>query len=419
MRRTLRLGLAGVGTCALVLGAAAPAFADYAPSSKDTVGVGSDTVQNIADFAADGDPFGDGSGYNGIGNKYKLVSFDATADANDRAAYLNGSNNTTLAPLNPTIVLRQGSVPVQRPNGSSAGIAALLADTATPHKINFVRASRALKATEEAQYHTATGDVLDTVKISDDPLEIAHSIAGANPVNSTPNPNSNIPAAGLTTAQLVNIYSCSSSARLWTQVGGTSATDIIPLIPQAGSGTRSTFLADLQAANGGTAITLGGCVETVEENDPGSIALAAEPPLALAGATTPANGTVDPADAIVPFSAGRLELYTGGNGNPGYFHDPSTAFPGTTSPLSPGIALSAGTGVAAGNIYDDVRGLFIIFRNSDLSDAGWQPGSTLNWAEALFWGSGSYYGQGLADPFTEAAGGTPDYFQEPTGYAPN
>jgi hypothetical protein len=418
MRRSLRLGLAGVGTCALVLSVATPAFADYAPSSHDTVGVGSDTVQNIADFAADGDPFGDGSGYNGIGNKYKLISFDATADANDRAAYLNNSTNASLQALNPTIVLRQGSVPVQRPNGSSAGIAALIADTGTPHKINFVRASRALKATEEAQYHTATGDVLDTVKISDDPLEIAHSIAGPNSVGGT-NPASNIPAAGLTTAQLVSIYSCASSARTWSQVGGTSTNDIIPLIPQNGSGTRSTFLADLQAANGGTAITLGGCVETVEENDPGSIALALQPPLNLAGTTVPANGTLDPADAIVPFSAGRLELYTGGNGNPGYFHDPGTAFPGTSSPLSPGIALIAGTGVAAGNVYDDVRGLFIIFRNSDLSDAGWQPGSTLNWAQALFWGSGSYYGQGLADPFTEAAGGTPDYFQEPTGYAPN
>src|SRR5450432_1126415 len=128
MRRIQKIGIAGAGVFALVVGVSSPAFADYAPSAKDVVGVGSDTVQNIADFVNDGDPFGDGGGYNSAGNKFKMVSFDATPDANDRAGYLNPSvTGTTLNILNPTIVLRQGTAPVLRPNGSGAGIAALIA----------------------------------------------------------------------------------------------------------------------------------------------------------------------------------------------------------------------------------------------------------------------------------------------------
>ena len=66
------------------------AFADYAPSKGDVVGVGSDTLQYMVDFLADGDAYGD-TGYNQLGNKNKLVSFDATADANARLAYgVNG-----------------------------------------------------------------------------------------------------------------------------------------------------------------------------------------------------------------------------------------------------------------------------------------------------------------------------------------
>jgi hypothetical protein len=413
MRRISKLGIVGSGVCALALTLASPAFADYAPRPLDVVGVGSDTVQNINDFVADGDPFGDGAGYNGAGNKYKMVSFDATPDANDRAGYGNPSSNSSLNPLSPTIVLRQGTVPVQRPNGSGAGIAALIADTA--HKINYVRASRALKATEETSYETANpGDKLDTVEISTDPLEIAYSIAATNPSGGT-NPASNIPAAGLTVAQLTAIYTCSSTARTWNQVGGTSTNNIVPLIPQAGSGTRSTFLADISVT------TPGPCVQTVEENDPNSIATASQPSATVCSCTTvPANGTLDPADAIVPFSAGRLALWNGVNGNPGYFHSPTAAYPGTSTALSPGIAVIAGVGTGTSQVYNDVRGLFIILRNSDVnSGTAWQPGGTLNWAKTLFWGSTSYYGSGNGDPFITAAGGVPLYVQEPVGYAPN
>ena len=84
MRRISKLSVTAAGVFAVALGIASPAYADYGPSGTDIVGVGSDTVQNIANFVADGDQNGD-FGYNAADNPDKWVSFDATPDANDRA----------------------------------------------------------------------------------------------------------------------------------------------------------------------------------------------------------------------------------------------------------------------------------------------------------------------------------------------
>src|ERR1700749_1921121 len=101
MKNKVRVGLAAAAAGAMSFAIATPAHADYAPSSSDAVGVGSDTVQYLADFVADGDTSGD-LGYNSGGFVNKLVDFDATPDANARAAYQNGSTNAALLPLNPT-----------------------------------------------------------------------------------------------------------------------------------------------------------------------------------------------------------------------------------------------------------------------------------------------------------------------------
>ena len=55
----------------------------------------------------------------------------------------------------------------------------------------------------------------------------------------------------LSAQQLKSIYTC--TATTWTSVGGTSADTIIPIIPQLGSGTRSTFLADIGLTTAGLA----------------------------------------------------------------------------------------------------------------------------------------------------------------------
>jgi ABC-type phosphate transport system substrate-binding protein len=380
---------------ALTVGLIAPglAHADVAPQGGDVVGVGSDTVQYLADFGADGDYVGD-AGYNAAGNVNRLVNFDATPDANARAGYLNGSTNAVLAPLNPTIVLRAGTTPIQRPNGSGAGINALIADHAG--SINYIRMSRAPKAAEQTAATNSAGvGSLRVVQISTDGLQLAVT-TGTH-------------AVPLSAQELVSIYS--GTVTTWNQLPGNAAgstATIHPRIPQSGSGTRSSFLADLQAANGGTAVTLGANVTTVEENDPYSLYLADSP-----------SSTPD-VDAIAPFSSGRLALYLGSNGNPGYFHDPSVVYPGSASALVPAVALQAGTPADSNALYNDQRGLFIVFRNSDYTSAApFQAGSAKNWVNTLFAApSGTPYFKGSAgSALIAAAGATPSYADKGNGYS--
>jgi ABC-type phosphate transport system substrate-binding protein len=375
MRKTLKTGLLGATLSALTIAMLSPmgaAHADLAPQAGDAVGVGSDTVQYILDFGADGDFSGD-TGYNATGAINRLVSFDATPDANARAGYLNGSTNTGLKPLNPTVVLRAGAHPVQRPNGSGAGIAALIADTGTTETINYVRSSRLPKASEQTAAVNAGWGYLHVVQLGTEPLQMAEA-------NSTNAPS------GLSLQELIKIYN--GTWTTWSQVPGATGTDaIIPLIPQNGSGTRSSFLADLQAANGGTAITLGGNVQTVEENDPTSI-----------------TGASNPLDAIAPFSGSRLALY-----NKGYFHDSSAVFPGGAA-LSPGIKLASGTPADTNPVYNDVRGLYVLYRDSDrTAAAAFQPGGTKNLVNTLFSGSNPYFKSGAGQALVAAAGATAAY----------
>ena len=63
------------------------ASADTAARSGDVVGVGSDTLQNMADFLFDGAP-SNVSGYNStVANNHRVFNFYATGDANGRGAF--------------------------------------------------------------------------------------------------------------------------------------------------------------------------------------------------------------------------------------------------------------------------------------------------------------------------------------------
>lgn len=374
--RKLKLGLASAGAIAMSLGMVTQsAFADYAPVQKDVVGVGSDTVQYASDFIADGDFLAD-PGYNGAGNKYKIINFDATPDANARLAYGPQGTGSSCAPgtgstagtgtqttnhadspcvLNPTIVLRQGTVPVQRPNGSGAGASAILTDT--HHYISYTRSS--------SKQGSTLGAAFDSIEIGTDKLAI---LAGTT-TNAVP----------LSVADLTAIYSCTDTT--WTSVGGSSSATIVPLLPQVGSGTRKTFLADISVTNPGS------CVQSVEENDP----------TAIAASSSPAN-------AIEPMSGGRLNMFQGKlgdgttNGVGGYFHDPSCSLnaiaastpascAASADTLNPAVKYVTGTPPdSSGALYNDDRGLYIYFRASDLSSGTkWQPGSTLNFVQTLFY----------------------------------
>jgi ABC-type phosphate transport system substrate-binding protein len=360
-----RLGVAISLALGIAVAAAPGASADQAPTATDVVGVGSDIVQNTMDFISDGDTHGNG-GYNTIGNKNRLISFDATADANGRNAFTDPSLGGAVV-LNPTITLRAGTSPVQRPNGGSAGLTALINDGTggvSADRISFARSPNLPTAAQQTQAQANLGTPLHTVEFAKDQQVIATATT------------TNAPAT-LSAQELVGIYN--GTYTHWNQLPGNpgGSTDaIIPLIPQPGAGVRNIFLNALKAANGGTSVTLAGGVRNVQQNDPTTIT-------GLSAAEKP--------DAIVPFPVGRYTLLSSG-----YFRDPSSPYNVTSPPTAlsaSGIQLEDPTGSpSAGDnnaTFDAAIPYYIIFRESDFaSSTAWQPGSTLNWVQELFFNPG-------------------------------
>jgi hypothetical protein len=369
LTRKTKLGLVAAGALTVSLAAAIPAHADYAPRPSDVVGVGGDTPQFDLAFGADGDTKGD-LGYTAAGNGTRLVTFNATADANGRAAYADGSTLASPKPLNPTIVLRAGTHPVQRPQSSGAGISALLADTTKPYEINFVFSASLPTSAQQTTANLNHWGYLHSVQLGDDAVRIAADSTATNAPSS------------LTTAQLLAIYTGVDTK--WNQVGGTSSATILPLLPPSSSSIYKTFIKDLTAANGSVAPVLSPAVQTVEQNDPTAI-----------------TGQTDSADAIVPFSSARYSLYSSG-----YFHDPTVTFPGGAA-IDPGIKLLTG-----GSSYDTVVYHYVIFRESDTTAGAFQPGGTLNWIQTLFSNPGGtkpFFDRTTGQALIAAAGTTPDY----------
>jgi ABC-type phosphate transport system substrate-binding protein len=367
-RTFTRAALVTALTAGAVAATTLPAHGDAAPQAHDVVGVGSDIVQNAMDFLADG--YGTNPGYNTDGNKNRVISFDATADGNGRNAFSDPALGTSVQ-LNPTVTLREGTYPVQRPNGGTAGLTAFLNDTATPHLINFVR-SPSLPTSQQQTQATNAGDPLHSIEFAKDDQVIATAST------------TNAPSA-LSAQDLVNIYN--GTYTKWSDVPGYTGTAgsqlIVPLIPQNGAGVQKVFLNALKAANNNTAITLAGDVRFVQQNDPTTI--------------TGLNDTDRP-NAIVPFPVGRFKLLSDG-----YFHNPAQAWNSASPPASlsaSGIKLqTSGTADSGANpVFDATLPYYIIFRESDFaSTTPWQPGGTLNWVQELF------YNPGGDDPWVKSA----------------
>src|SRR5262249_16151591 len=142
----------------------------------------------------------------------QLFSFDA----------LNPNNGQ----MGDSIQLKSGSANcnIPRPDGSSAGIVALIntLKTGTHPCIDFARSSPPPAAT--------------------DPVFLTSIPLAGDAVTYATQPGSNAPA-NLTTADLIGIFNC--TIRQWNQIpgnsGGSSAT-ISAFIPQAISDTQSFFL---------------------------------------------------------------------------------------------------------------------------------------------------------------------------------
>lgn len=374
----LRVGLAALAVTGASLVAVTSANADYAPQPGDIVGVGGDTPQFAVDFVANGDYLGD-AGFNAAGAYNRLVTFDATADANGRSAYANGSTESSPIALNPTDVLRAGTYPVQRVSSSGNAITALLADTGSQETINFVFSASLPSSAQQTTAANNGWGYLHVVEFATDSIGIATDATTNAP-------------AGLSIQDLLGIYT--GEYTTWNSLpdnaGGSTAT-IVPLIPPSGSSIYKTFIASLTTANGNVAPTLGSDVKTVEQNDPTAI-----------------TSNADPADAIVPFSQGRLNLW-----NDGYFHNPNTAFPGAGTALTPGIVILSGDDPSGDPSYDAAVTDYIIFRESDASiSTPMEPGGSRNWVETLFSdpsGPEPFFEKAAGQALIAAAGVTPDY----------
>lgn len=246
----VRKTLAGVVAAALAgsavvlsAGAAHAAEADdptFVPTTNDLIGVGSDTSQHVMHLFAEA--------WNAspqTAGLPKIASFAAT-----------GGGNITLP-----------SGEIVRPNGSGAGKSRLYGANDTP-AIDFARSSSANSAAETEAGLQMFPFALDT---------LAMVVSKTVP--------SNAPAT-LTEADIVKIYN--GTYTNWNQLPGGKDGTIVPMIPQAGSGTRSFFVAQLKAMNGGVDVVLGGAVTEVQEHDP-----------------TPVQSNPN---AIAPFSEGRAEI---------------------------------------------------------------------------------------------------------------
>jgi ABC-type phosphate transport system substrate-binding protein len=335
MKRITKGGLAVLGVMSMAAFAIQPANADIQAQSNDIVGVGSDTVQYVADFVVDGTLTAAGS--NVANPARRVFNFDASADYYGRGSYSRTSTPTVPVASVPGAGLREQQKPVNRPNGSGAGITAINNDNGATEVINYARSSRLPTCAENTTSVTNGKGGLHVVQIATDELEVGTAATTNAP-------------AGLTPLQLANIYD--GTWTTWGQVNGTSdATLIHPFIPQSGSGTRNFFLADLLAAKPG--FTLLSSIPQSEEHDP-----------------TPLIG--DP-NAIAPFSKGRLTLL-----NSGYFSN--------SGYVANSVVLLSGAGT-----YDVTRGLYIIVRQNDwtATTPAFQVGGTLTWAQSLFGAGGN------------------------------
>lgn len=241
-----KIAVVGTTVAAVTLMTAASALADPSstPPLTAVVGVGSDTLtpvyhQLTADYNAS--------------HTTELASWDAVDPITGAAGGTIVTKASSSTDMTCSMV---------RPNGSSAGITALentVSDAGHPC-VDFARSSRAPALT--------------------DPNTVAFVELARDAITwSSPNGNSTTPSpvpTTLTVVQMANIYNCTSGFTNWSSVGGSNA-PIVPVLPQSGSGTRSTFLLAMGAALGlgtGVPLTPGPCVvngtdaagDPIEEN---------------------------------------------------------------------------------------------------------------------------------------------------------
>lgn len=324
IRQRVSLAVAGavVATTALGAGFMAPASAapnptlfdpSFAPASGDLSGAGSDTTEVVLDYLSKGH-----AGIDGFN----------TGKSTGRIASFAAGTAETVSPA--TVSLKSGAPAITRPNGSGGGKGLLYGpnNTAGNTDLDFARSSSTLNANEISANLQQAAFAVDELKLA---------------VSAT---STNAPAL-ISDADLVGIYS--GTIKTWSQVAGYNgpapSASIVPLIPQANSGTRSFFEGQLKARNGGNAVVLGSAVKSTQEHSDADI-----------------KG--DP-NAIAPFSTGRAET-------------------------TPSVKTIGG--------FTAQRALYNVVRQADLANA--TKGALLTSA----FGASGFFCSAAAKPLIEAAG---------------
>jgi len=406
-----RVGLVGLAIASTLVAGQQVAHADLAPQEKDVVTVGSDIQQNAFNFLADG--FHELPGYNTAGNKWRFINFNSSGDDNGRSAYREGTSTV----FNPTIQLRAGFDNVTRPSGGGGGLWALV--DGDPNTGALIDVSRSPNKPNADQKNTATNNStvgpLKTIRVARDRDLIAVA------------EDSYIPD-DLTAGEVLSIYTGQADTlgdlTSWSEAedGGTASTPIIPLYLPAAAGMRNIFLNELRRLSGNTSLSVPApgsdgsrpdAYKLVQQNDPTVITSIADADKRKA--------------ALVPFPKGRYKLlekgyyaagpYTTGSYGPAASNGSDKNFP-RTGLSEDGVKLLDlnGSGVAtAGSPFGVDFYYHAVFRASDYQSATpWQPGSTQNWVEALFYqpdpdGPKPFVDTPAGKALLEEAGVVPDY----------
>ncbi|WP_300592668.1 hypothetical protein [Microbacterium sp.] len=237
-RRGVIAAAAAVAVAGTSFGLAAPAMADPigSPVYRDLAGGGSDTIQDVMNGL--GAVVTDGSGTLLIG------SYDATGSA--------------------TIKTKSTGATFTRPDGSGDGFTAFKAaktstaykgTTLSPTDLQFSRSSSGPSNTTPTGTYVYVPLALDAVDYATAP---STAVPGDIPLGTSVG---ELSSDGVTLAlTLKNIYSRSATTTLKDAAGVThtvgaqgSGADIIPFIPQAGSGTRSFWQSQMGGAFGSIA----------------------------------------------------------------------------------------------------------------------------------------------------------------------
>lgn len=286
MRSTL---IKAAVVCTAIGAFAGTAQADPAgvvPAATDVVGVGSDTTQGLL---------------NTLTNHYNTKSPAPASKAYSWDATGGGK-----------ITPKAGATEINRPNGSSAGVSALIAD-GTTHNIDFARSSRKAKTDgSEANY--------GFIEFARDTVTFATA------------ETSTVPAT-LTTLELNALYGSAA---------GSPACNRTAYLPQAGSGTRAFFLESIGLTTPGT------CALDTFNGNP----VQEHSPLPLIG----------DANAIAPYSVGRA---VGASGIKVNTVDDSVRPAGKAPAETARVNPADGQAVTEGGVVAYDRALFNVIRKSD------------------------------------------------------